>query len=468
VRLKHGGIEIPENNPFVNDKLEREKFAEVLTSIIETNPEGFVLAIDNKWGTGKTTFVKMWRQHLINEGYETLYFNAWANDFQEEVIVAFLSELEELKGQASQKYDTLLKKSARFFTKVGPAVAKGVAAKAIGQDAVSDIVEAATEFALEELEVNIAAFTEKKKGIEDFRKALADFVAKIDNEKPVVFFIDELDRCNPHYSVKVLERVKHFFNVHGIVFVLSIDKEQLESSIKGYYGSDHINAKEYLRRFIDLEYQIPKPNKQMFIEYLYDYFEYNEFLSSTERNRYQNFKHDGSTLKLIARALFSNDSFTLRKIEKILGRTRLVLKSFRSDQYIFPELLICLAYLAESEPDFYAKIRNASLSFQEVNDKLENIFEPLLNRENLRRLTTTIASFLVRYELHYNAHHLLETKSLIDTSGGQSRFTINSRLYNDNEMLFNTVKGFKNLYETSDLELSYVLNKYDLTENLRG
>ena len=65
--------------------------------------------------------------------------------------------------------------------------------------------------------------------------------------------IDELDRCNPHYSVLVLERIKHIFSVPGIVFILSVDKKQFGNAIRGYYGSDLIDANEYLRRFIDLD-----------------------------------------------------------------------------------------------------------------------------------------------------------------------------------------------------------------------
>lgn len=67
-----------------------------------------------------------------------------------------------------------------------------------------------------------------------------------------MFFIDELDRCRPTFAIELLERIKHLFDIQNIVFVLSIDKEQLEASTAAAYGSA-INAPEYLRRFIDLE-----------------------------------------------------------------------------------------------------------------------------------------------------------------------------------------------------------------------
>jgi tRNA A37 threonylcarbamoyladenosine biosynthesis protein TsaE len=75
--IKHKEIDILAGNPFANCKLDRQQYAKVLTSIVDTYGDGFVLAINNKWGTGKTTFVKMWEQALKDNKYQTVYFNAW-------------------------------------------------------------------------------------------------------------------------------------------------------------------------------------------------------------------------------------------------------------------------------------------------------------------------------------------------------------------------------------------------------
>ena len=72
-----------------------------------------------------------------------------------------------------------------------------------------------------------------------------------DSSKPLLFFIDELDRCRPTFAIEMLERIKHLFDVKNMVFVLSIDKKQLEAITAAVYG-ERIDASEYLRRFIDL------------------------------------------------------------------------------------------------------------------------------------------------------------------------------------------------------------------------
>jgi tRNA A37 threonylcarbamoyladenosine biosynthesis protein TsaE len=59
MNIKHSEIKIDHKNPFSNCKLGRQKYSVVLTNIINSYPVGFVLALNNKWGTGKTTFIKM-------------------------------------------------------------------------------------------------------------------------------------------------------------------------------------------------------------------------------------------------------------------------------------------------------------------------------------------------------------------------------------------------------------------------
>ena len=48
-----------ESNPFKNDKLNRKIYAENLTDVVSVYQEGAVISLNSKWGTGKTTFVKM-------------------------------------------------------------------------------------------------------------------------------------------------------------------------------------------------------------------------------------------------------------------------------------------------------------------------------------------------------------------------------------------------------------------------
>lgn len=112
--IKHPEIEIDLAEPFKSCKLEREKYADILTSLVGSYSDGFVLAINNKWGTGKTTFVKMWQQQLRNHEYETIYFNAWENDFEDNPLTALLGELKTITKSSDANFKKVVKSAANF------------------------------------------------------------------------------------------------------------------------------------------------------------------------------------------------------------------------------------------------------------------------------------------------------------------------------------------------------------------
>ncbi|CEQ09817.1 Predicted P-loop ATPase [[Clostridium] sordellii] len=63
------------------DKFNRQIIAENLTKIIESKNKPMVISLDSDWGTGKTTFIKMWIHMLntkddYNKKFKTLYFNS--------------------------------------------------------------------------------------------------------------------------------------------------------------------------------------------------------------------------------------------------------------------------------------------------------------------------------------------------------------------------------------------------------
>ena len=62
-RFKPNAIEINHAAPFGSDCLNRQSEIENLTTLFANSESPFVLAIDAPWGSGKTTFIKMWKAH---------------------------------------------------------------------------------------------------------------------------------------------------------------------------------------------------------------------------------------------------------------------------------------------------------------------------------------------------------------------------------------------------------------------
>lgn len=467
MKIKHHDIEILEETPFANCKLEREPYARVLTDIVNTYADGFVLAINNEWGTGKTTFVKMWQQHLKNENFQTIYFNAWENDFDSNPLVALMSELKTLTKANNQKiFKSVVEKGAVLAKNVVPALAKSLIKKyVIDVDEIAlDAVENTAKGATEVLEEQIKDYANKKKTIQEFRTELEKFIQKSDNNKPLVFIIDELDRCRPTYAVEILEQLKHFFSVSGIVFVLSIDKNHLASSVKGYYGSSEINTDEYLRRFIDLEYNLPKPSIQSFVNYLTDYYSFKDFFSSQQRINFQELRNDFGDFIEMTDLFFLKSKITLRQQERILSFTRLVLCSFNVNQYVFPNLLFILIYLKVMNNDFYLKIDRNEFSLQELSDAFTDFIIPI-TKDNDRINLLYIEALLLWF---YNNNKEYHSKETLYARGENDELTtpIKSKLPKVNHNLADYFLHIdRQRYDS--IKLEYLLNKINLTEPLK-
>lgn len=132
---RHQDLEIVPDNPFANDKLERQQHAENFECIVSLYGEtGCVIALNGLWGTGKTTFVRMMLQDMKNKGFKPLYFNAWKNDFVSDPLVALLAEMKELHPN-DEKYTKLVECGSKIAIDVTAGIVKSVLKNKLGIDA---------------------------------------------------------------------------------------------------------------------------------------------------------------------------------------------------------------------------------------------------------------------------------------------------------------------------------------------
>ena len=393
-------ILIAQENPFQEDKLDREKLAPVLTAIANAYAHsGAVLAIDGEWGSGKTTFVKMWQQDLTNNGYNTLYFNAWATDFIEDPLIALMGELKEVIGTDAN--EALIKNIGRIGLKVGGELLKTGIKKITGID--SDSIQAGIDGTTDIIQEQINSYKGDKDKLETFKTKLGEYVASaaIDSKHPIVFFIDELDRCNPRYAVKLLERVKHLFEVPNIIFVLAVNIKQLQYAIQGYYGSSNIDGQEYLKRFIDLTYTLPAPDLKNYTKVLFEAHAFTDFFNDEIRLR-NDLQHEGDVFLYMAQDLISYSNINLRLANKIFAYTRIVLQGFPITSRVPADLLFLLCFIKITNPNLYRKIQNGEFTLQELIDSLElELPNEIFHREpgsfTQHHLCWAVAALILRY-----------------------------------------------------------------------
>lgn len=105
-----------------DDKLDRERYAKFLETLLlrcddyrrEDSDGAYVIALDSPWGTGKTRFVKMLRNHLEgrtpklvgdkvdksfipepdeDRAFNVIYYNAWETDFWSDALEPLISSI---------------------------------------------------------------------------------------------------------------------------------------------------------------------------------------------------------------------------------------------------------------------------------------------------------------------------------------------------------------------------------------
>lgn len=396
--VKLGDIIPSEEDPYNGDLLDRKMCGEVLEGLAKTFSSGCVIALDGKWGTGKTTFVRMWGEYMKRNGYTVLSFNAWESDFVLDPLICLISEFKKATVVAGKdNIEKLTKAVAKISFAMLPALVGQIAKHLTGVD-FQDMAKDAMSETVNILNRCVDDYAKQRESLDDFRVALSEYVESVRQEKPVIFIIDELDRCNPNYAVKTLERIKHLFSVKNVVYVLAIDREQFCHSIRGYYGSEKIDADDYLRRFIDIQYSLPIGNIDKLIPSVLQKFDITESILKKDRSSYNSLALFEEYVKM----LYQLKSMSIRQLEKWLLYTRLVLGSTK--RHISPETILFLVYLRLFESDFYRHFVLSEIDDQEVIFFFERIIpDAFFDVDNNVSMTTySVIAELIRSRYRNN------------------------------------------------------------------
>ncbi len=248
------------------DILQRQRVGQSLSALLDNVDDPLVVALNGQWGTGKSFFLKRWiGAHKLENGSKatTVYFDAFANDYISDPLPALVSALAERLPE--EDGETLSRVKSAAFKLAKPLARMGLSLATFGATAaVDDLGDAIVGAVGGEIAAGIDKYWEDEKGkrtaMAEFRSAIETLVAAPgDGEEatPLVFVVDELDRCRPSYALEVLEVIKHFFAVPHVHFVLGVNLKSLENSVKISYGAN-IDAHAYLKKFIHVILELPQ------------------------------------------------------------------------------------------------------------------------------------------------------------------------------------------------------------------
>ena len=175
--------------------------------------------------------------------------NAWQEDFRRDPLVAILGQIHQKFRNYSGMRETL-KEIGIVTGKLLLATGNAVIKARIGLD-IEGMAQAVTP------ENPLEDYQAEGESQEQLRRALERLAQQAHKQtgQPLVFIVDELDRCRPAFAVECLERIKHLLEIPNIVFILGVNRDELRQSIRHVNGE--IDASTYLQRFFDLEFNLP-------------------------------------------------------------------------------------------------------------------------------------------------------------------------------------------------------------------
>lgn len=255
-----------------NDTIDRNIELSRFLAIINHIHSCCAIALDGKWGSGKTFFVKQAKMLLDAENENAIdahtdfdvikqsmskyasitsantpavpqvavYYDAWENDNDEDPLLSLiLSILQCINTDFKFTNGTVCVETAGAIAEILSGRCSELLIRAKNSD---------DPLATIGREQNI------RSKVDELLEALL-----VEQGSRLVVFIDELDRCNPIFAVRLLERIKHYFCNDRITFVFSTNIDALQHTIRLFYGSS-FDASRYLDRFFDYRISLPPLN----------------------------------------------------------------------------------------------------------------------------------------------------------------------------------------------------------------
>lgn len=245
------------------DEYQRKSIAENLAKLIDNNMDISPIVIDGNWGTGKTEFSLKFKNYLneVHSSKKVIYIDAFKEDHCDDPLLSVTAAI--ASALPVPKQQALIKKAIPALKFASVTALKAGVSWVVKQEtdtladefkeAIKDTSNAAIDGVMENI---INEHINAEKNI----NALKEKIKELASENQIVIIIDELDRCRPNFSIEMLEKIKHIFDIENLYFILVTNLSQLKASVNHIYGNA-VNSQSYLDKFIKYTLSIPETSK---------------------------------------------------------------------------------------------------------------------------------------------------------------------------------------------------------------
>lgn len=296
-------------------KIDYLNFSEIGESIsdIVTTPELLPISIGvfGDWGAGKSTILELTESAITKENSQFIHikFDAWLFQGYDDARAAILETIAKALIQETKNNKSLKDKAEAFYNRVDKIRALGMAADVgatlagvptfgiLGKlfGSAQDIIEADDESLSKELKEGKKDLEAAKKAtgqllkpkikksppqeIIAFRNEFKSLITEIG--RPIVVYVDNLDRCTPINAIHTLEAIRLFLFLSNTAFIIAADEEMIRTAVSEYHkGATDRHQTDYLDKLIQVPVNVPKPGILEIRAYLYMLVSANRKLST--------------------------------------------------------------------------------------------------------------------------------------------------------------------------------------------
>lgn len=323
------------------DLLGFSDYADALTDFIRNKKpeEPLIIGIDASWGMGKTKLMEMIRNNLAESSYKTVWFNAWKYDKEQSLWAALVLEiLAQVRNKSNrfQRFRLWIKLNFYIFSKnlkwnlvklsasIGFTIIFGYIIF-VDLSLISNYISSSEDNLSQQLHsiisilegfktLNVLAFIIALYilGKSVYSHLVGPFDLKIDRyvqtsnykdrvgflsqfeedfeyvvnlvtetgKRPLVVFIDDLDRCTPPKPADIIEAINVLLDANHCAFIIGMDSQAVAASIEAKYkdlrecydssfdSTGLTLGQRFLEKIIQINFHIPTADDDLMASFV--------------------------------------------------------------------------------------------------------------------------------------------------------------------------------------------------------
>lgn len=328
------------DGPTSNDLFNRRYYAKLLLEKIYASfcknkasvKHSFVIHIGEHYGQGKTSFLMMFDEEVSKRGHKviSINFEPWLCDTETGIVNEF--------------FDTFRIEVGEYLPKLNGSIKQYV-----------ELLLSAIKYERKGFSLNLTSFMRNDSTLKSTHDLIKEELMNID--RPVIITIDDVDRLQSKELMMVLKIIRDTADFPNVFYIVAADNLHLRRMLNNMNIDD---AETYLKKFFNLEFQLPANENVAFKKLL-------ELLNGKyEELRIDSFSID-KYISQIENVLYIKEAFpNLRDVYRFVNSYFLAIDAMKDACELNLFDLFLLTMIQTLNLEYYMQLRDNSLNILNV------------------------------------------------------------------------------------------------------